>query len=178
MVKEGEGITKEVLTAEDLARYLGFNRNWIYRQAEAGELPGVKLGKSWRFKRSVIDRWLEERIERESQRFAGPKAKAEAGLGLEVQPEAKKRAHAHVPTSTQREARVEVELEELPPEAAELLERVFKVIKSHPRGVTLPKIGEELGVEWRRLTSFVNRLVEEGRVKRSGPPGRMYFPVE
>jgi DNA-binding MarR family transcriptional regulator len=52
------------------------------------------------------------------------------------------------------------------------------VIKSHPKGVTLPKIGEELGLDWRRLTYFVNRLVEEGRVKRSGPPGRMYFPVE
>jgi excisionase family DNA binding protein len=152
MVKEGEGITKEVLTAEDLARYLGFNRNWIYRQAEAGEIPGVKLGKSWRFKKSVIDRWLEERI------LSKPKAEGEARI----------------------EARVKAKAEEgeLPPEAALLLERVFGVIKSHPRGITLPKIGEELGLDWRRLTYFVNRLVEEGRVKRSGPPGRMYFPVE
>jgi PTS system nitrogen regulatory IIA component len=78
MVKEGEGITKEVLTAEDLARYLGFNRNWIYRQAEAGEIPGVKLGKSWRFKRSVIDRWLEERI------LSKPKAESEAGVEARV----------------------------------------------------------------------------------------------
>jgi excisionase family DNA binding protein len=163
MVKEGEGITKEVLTAEDLARYLGFNRNWIYRQAEAGEIPGVKLGKSWRFKRSVIDRWLEERI------LSKPKAESEAGIEARVKAKAKAEAEAEV------KARVE---EELPPEAALLLERVFEVIKSHPKGVTLPKIGEELGVDWRRLTYFVNRLVEEGRVKRSGPPGRMYFPVE
>jgi excisionase family DNA binding protein len=82
MVKEGEGITKEVLTAEDLARYLGFNRNWIYRQAEAGELPGVKLGKSWRFKRSVIDRWLEERI------LSKPKAESEAGVEARVKAKA------------------------------------------------------------------------------------------
>jgi excisionase family DNA binding protein len=148
MVKEGEGITKEVLTAEDLARYLGFNRNWIYRQAEAGELPGVKLGKSWRFKRSVIDRWLEERI------LSKPKAEVEAKV------------------------KARVEEEELPPEATLLLERVFEVIRGHPKGVTLPKIGEELGLDWRRLTYFVNRLVEEGRVKRSEPPGRMYFPIE
>jgi excisionase family DNA binding protein len=160
MVKEGEGITKEVLTAEDLARYLGFNRNWIYRQAEAGELPGVKLGKSWRFKRSVIDRWLEERI------LSKPKA------GVEARVKAKAEARTEV------KAKVRAEEGELPPEAAELLERVFGVIKSHPRGVTLPKIGEELGLDWRRLTYFVNRLVEEGRVRRSGPPGRMYFPVE
>jgi excisionase family DNA binding protein len=163
MVKEGEGITKEVLTAEDLARYLGFNRNWIYRQAEAGEIPGVKLGKSWRFKRSVIDRWLEERI------LSKPKAEGEAGVEARVK--AKAEAEAEV------KAKVRAE-EELPPEATLLLERVFKVIKSHPKGVTLPKIGEELGLDWRRLTSFVNRLVEEGRVRRSEPPGRMYFPIE
>jgi excisionase family DNA binding protein len=162
MVKEGEGITKEVLTAEDLARYLGFNRNWIYRQAEAGEIPGVKLGKSWRFKRSVIDRWLEERI------LSKPKAEGEAGV------EARVKAKAEAGS----EVKVRAEEEELPPEAALLLERVFEVIRGHPRGVTLPKIGEELGLDWRRLTYFVNRLVEEGRVRRSGPPGRMYFPVE
>jgi excisionase family DNA binding protein len=165
MVKEGEGITKEVLTAEELARYLGFNRNWIYRQAEAGELPGVKLGKSWRFKRfkrSVIDRWLEERI------LSKPEAEGEA----EVEARVKAKAEAEA------EVKARVEEGELPPEAALLLERVFGVIKSHPRGLTLPKIGEELGVDWRRLTYFVNRLVEEGRVRRSGPPGRMYFPVE
>jgi excisionase family DNA binding protein len=155
---------KEVLTAEDLAHYLGFNRNWIYRQAEAGELPGVKLGKSWRFKRSVIDRWLEERI------LSKPKAEGEAGV------EARVKAKAEAGTEVKAEARAEEG--ELPPEAALLLERVFGVIKSHPKGVTLPKIGEELGVDWRRLTYFVNRLVEEGRVKRSGPPGRMYFPIE
>jgi excisionase family DNA binding protein len=153
---------KEVLTAEDLAHYLGFNRNWIYRQAEAGEIPGVKLGKSWRFKRSVIDRWLEERI------LSKPKAESEAGVEARVK--AKPKAEI--------EAEVRAEEGELPPEAAELLERVFKVIKSHPKGLTLPKIGSQLGLDWRRLTYFVNRLVEEGRVRRSGPPGRMYFPVE
>jgi excisionase family DNA binding protein len=155
---------KEVLTAEELARYLGFNRNWIYRQAEAGEIPGVKLGKSWRFKRSVIDRWLEERIL--------PKPKA----GGEVRVEAK--VKAKIEAGIKAEVKAKAEEEELPPEATLLLERVFKVIKSHPKGVTLPKIGEELGLDWRRLTYFVNRLVEEGRVRRSGPPGRMYFPVE
>jgi excisionase family DNA binding protein len=153
---------KEVLTAEDLAHYLGFNKNWIYRQAEAGELPGVKLGKSWRFKRSVIDRWLEERI------LSKPKAEGEAGVEARVKAKAEART----------EVKARVEEGELPPEAAELLERVFEVIRGHPKGVTLPKIGKELGLDWRRLTSFVNRLVEEGRVRRSGPPGRMYFPIE
>ena len=68
---------KEVLTAEDLAEYLGFSKNWVYRKAEAGEIPGVKLGKRWRFKRSVIDKWLEGLIEGRAKAEAGAGAKAE-----------------------------------------------------------------------------------------------------
>lgn len=53
-------LPKEIMTAEDLAQYLDFSKNWVYRKAEAGELPATRLGNRWRFKKSVIDRWLEE----------------------------------------------------------------------------------------------------------------------
>lgn len=56
---------KEVMTAEELAEYLSFSKNWVYRKAEAGEIPGVKLGNRWRFKKSVIDKWLEEKMAKE-----------------------------------------------------------------------------------------------------------------
>lgn len=59
---------KEVMTAADLAEYLGFSKNWIYRKAEAGEIPATRFGNRWRFKRSVIDKWVEERIETEMRR--------------------------------------------------------------------------------------------------------------
>jgi excisionase family DNA binding protein len=55
-------LEKEVMTAAELAEYLSFSKNWVYRKAEAGEIPGVKLGNRWRFKKSVIDQWLERRI--------------------------------------------------------------------------------------------------------------------
>jgi len=71
--EEEEGLEKEVMTAEELAEYLSFSKNWVYRKAEAGEIPGVKLGNRWRFKKSVIDKWLEKRIAAE--------AKAEEGEG-------------------------------------------------------------------------------------------------
>ena len=137
---------KEVLTAEDLAEYLGFSKNWVYRKAEAGEIPGVKLGKRWRFKRSIVDKWLEERI--------GVEGRAKAG----VRAEAKARA----------------EVEKLPPETAELKERVLGVIEARPEGVTLPEIGEALGLGWRGLTSYIRRLIDEGKVRKEG---REYFPV-
>lgn len=63
------------------------------------------------------------------------------------------------------EARLEVKPEEeLPPEATELLERVFEVIKAHPKGLTLPEIGRSLGTDWRGFTSFIKMLVEKGKV--------------
>lgn len=58
---------KEVMTAAELADYLSFSKNWVYRKAEAGEIPGVKLGNRWRFKKAVIDRWLEKRIAAEER---------------------------------------------------------------------------------------------------------------
>lgn len=69
------------MTAEELAAYLGFSRNWVYRKAEAGEIPGLRLGNRWRFKRSVIDRWLEEGLKIEGIRPPrGRAAAAEVGL--------------------------------------------------------------------------------------------------
>jgi excisionase family DNA binding protein len=48
----------EVMTVEDLAEYLKLNRQTIYRKFRRGELPGIKIGRSIRFKRDVIDVWL------------------------------------------------------------------------------------------------------------------------
>jgi len=63
---------KEIMTAADLAEYLSFSKNWIYRKAEEGEIPGVKMGNRWRFKRSLIDQWIEGRVPGEGRR---PRAK-------------------------------------------------------------------------------------------------------
>ena len=46
------------MTAEELAEYLRLDPQTIYRRFRRGELPGVKIGKSIRFKRDVIDAWL------------------------------------------------------------------------------------------------------------------------
>lgn len=53
---------KEIMTAADLAEYLSFSKNWVYRKAEAGEIPGVKMGNRWRFKKTVIDEWMEGKV--------------------------------------------------------------------------------------------------------------------
>jgi excisionase family DNA binding protein len=50
--------TTEVMTVQELAEYLKLDPQTIYRRFRKGELPGVKIGKSIRFKRDVVDGWL------------------------------------------------------------------------------------------------------------------------
>ena len=52
----------EILTARDVAEYLKLNDRTVLKLVAEGALPGVKVGGQWRFKRSVIDRWLDLRM--------------------------------------------------------------------------------------------------------------------
>ncbi|MEW6233569.1 MAG: response regulator [Chloroflexota bacterium] len=49
-----------MLTIKELAAYMKMNQQTVYRLAQKGEIPGVKIGGSWRFKREIIDQWLTE----------------------------------------------------------------------------------------------------------------------
>ena len=53
--------TNEIMTLVELAKYLKVSRSTIYKLSRAGELPGSKVGKSWRFHKEAIDRWLSEK---------------------------------------------------------------------------------------------------------------------
>ena len=49
---------KEILTPREAAEYLSVHVRTIYRLAKNGDIPGRKVGGSWRFKRDVLDDWL------------------------------------------------------------------------------------------------------------------------
>ena len=61
-LSNGADISKEILTIEELAGYLRLKPQTIYKWAQEKRIPAVKLGKEWRFRRSVIDRWLDEQM--------------------------------------------------------------------------------------------------------------------
>lgn len=48
----------EMLTAKDIQDMLQIDRSTIYRMAENGRIPAVKVGKQWRFSSDAIDAWL------------------------------------------------------------------------------------------------------------------------
>ncbi len=49
----------ELLTAKQLQTILRVDRTTIYRMADAGRLPGLKVGNQWRFPRQQIEAWLQ-----------------------------------------------------------------------------------------------------------------------
>ena len=56
----------DVLTLRQLAEHLQLSERTIYRLLGRGQLPGFKVGGHWRFRRSVVDYWLDLRIGRMS----------------------------------------------------------------------------------------------------------------
>lgn len=52
----------EILTLEEVAAYLKAGRRTVYRLAANGQIPAFKLGGTWRFRRTELDRWIAARI--------------------------------------------------------------------------------------------------------------------
>jgi excisionase family DNA binding protein len=47
------------LTTEDVLGYLKVTPRTIYRLIRTGELPAVRIGRQWRFRRADLDDWLD-----------------------------------------------------------------------------------------------------------------------
>lgn len=48
----------ELMTLEELAQYLRFTKKTIYGLLKQGNIPAIKIGRKWRFKKDTIDNWL------------------------------------------------------------------------------------------------------------------------
>ena len=59
MAKEPDSI----MTIEEVAAYLKIPKSTVYILAQEGKIPCQKVGRHWRFKREVIERWMESRNE-------------------------------------------------------------------------------------------------------------------
>ncbi|MBN1917405.1 MAG: PTS sugar transporter subunit IIA [Verrucomicrobia bacterium] len=49
----------EILTIKQVADYLKVNERAVYKLAQEGGIPTVKIANQWRFRRSMIDGWLD-----------------------------------------------------------------------------------------------------------------------
>ena len=48
-------MAKEIMTIDELAKYLRVSKSTLYKHTREGDLPGQKIGKCWRFKKATID---------------------------------------------------------------------------------------------------------------------------
>ena len=62
----GGGMTarqQAIFTLDELATYLKVGKRTLYRLASHGEIPAFKVGGTWRFRQSEIDRWINDQIQ-------------------------------------------------------------------------------------------------------------------
>ena len=52
----------DILTIEEVAKYLRVSERTVYDWAQKGEIPAGKIGTVWRFKRAEIEKWVNERL--------------------------------------------------------------------------------------------------------------------
>jgi excisionase family DNA binding protein len=50
----------DIMTIEETSRYLRIPLSSLYRLAQAGKVPGQKVGRNWRFRRQALEHWLGE----------------------------------------------------------------------------------------------------------------------
>ena len=46
------------MTVQEVAEYLNVDPKTVYRLVNRGELPGFKVGGSWRFQKDDLDDWI------------------------------------------------------------------------------------------------------------------------
>jgi len=54
-------------------------------------------------------------------------------------------------------------------------EQILRVLRTHPEGIRLVDIGNELGVDWRGLIAVTKSLLDEGKIEKID---HLYYPAE
>jgi excisionase family DNA binding protein len=61
--------SREVMNVREASEYLGISPDTLYRYIYEDQIPAFKLGNRWKFKKTVLDRWMEKKISRGSARL-------------------------------------------------------------------------------------------------------------
>lgn len=84
------------LTTEEVLEYLQINLRTVYRLIDAGQLPAVRVGRQWRFRRADIDAWLDAQRPHRPPASAAPERVGAAGRILILEPDGANREAAAV----------------------------------------------------------------------------------
>lgn len=52
---------REVMNIRQASQYLGISADTLYKYVSEEIIPAFKLGNRWKFKKSILDNWMEDR---------------------------------------------------------------------------------------------------------------------
>ncbi|MCX7716034.1 MAG: helix-turn-helix domain-containing protein [Endomicrobia bacterium] len=55
-------INKEIMDVKELSIYLGIGKSKIYQLIREKKIPASRIGRQYRFSKTVIDSWLKENL--------------------------------------------------------------------------------------------------------------------
>ncbi|MBI4461442.1 MAG: helix-turn-helix domain-containing protein [Acidobacteria bacterium] len=59
------------MNIREASEYLGISPDTLYRYVYQDKIPAFKLGNRWKFKKTILDRWMERKISQEKNRRRG-----------------------------------------------------------------------------------------------------------
>ncbi|MGV8839537.1 MAG: helix-turn-helix domain-containing protein [Bauldia sp.] len=153
----------EIMDVSGLARYLRVSPSNIYKMASAGLIPGFKVGKHWRFRRSDIDGWSQAGAVLEPRPPAsGTRGITTRSLAAPVSPAAARKA-----SSGFEGALSERQIAMLRDRWIETPEQLIAMV-AQPLG--LAKVAEMLGLARENVSEIARSL--EARSRRPGGTSR------
>jgi len=51
-------MSRELMTAEEVAGYLRVRLSTVYEWAKKGKIPAARVGRLWRFQREEVEAWV------------------------------------------------------------------------------------------------------------------------
>lgn len=58
-------LNETLLNVKQVADFLQLKESTIYSWAQDAKIPAIKIGRTWRFRRSDLDQWLERHLRKE-----------------------------------------------------------------------------------------------------------------
>ena len=57
----------DILTVEEVARYLKVTERHVYKLLSDRKIPAFKVGGDWRFKKEQLENWIQESVNEQSK---------------------------------------------------------------------------------------------------------------
>ena len=147
----------DILTIEEVAKYLRVSDRTVYDWAQKGEIPAGKIGTVWRFKKSELERWVNERLSSSAK-----KADSEIQIKNFLSPD----RVIFVKNSSKRDAIIELaDVLAVAPQVKNKDELVTEILKREDLMSTA--VGRGIAIPHVRLSSVTDLVMAVGICKKN-----------